>query len=207
MFFKPAFIVLGSFVAAALAQTTSWCDSASAICFQRYYDQDLGVSIAVAAPETDSGEFIMEVTAPSTFGWTGVALGESMLQNLMLVVWPNGNEVMVSPRISSDYENSPPAYTGDVKITMLPDSTVNNTMVKASFRCSGCTSWTGGSLDMDSSSVTLGYAVSTVVKVNPANSISGTLFVHNQQNFCNVDLSASKTSAYSSFLKRSLVRG
>jgi hypothetical protein len=71
----------------------------------------------------------------------------------------------------------------------------------------GCTSWTGGSLNLDSSSASFGYAVNTAVKVNPVNSISGTLFVHNQQNFANMNLAAAKTSSYTSQVKRSVIRG
>jgi len=207
MLFKSTFLTLGAFVTAALAQTSESCDSASGICFQQYYDQDLGITLGVAAPETDSDEFIMQIMAPPTFGYTGVTLGESMMNNLMLVVWPNGNDVMISPRMASDYANSPATYAGDVTITMLPDSMINSTIIKATFRCQGCTTWTGGSLDMDSSSFTFGYATNTVVKVNPIDSTSGSLFVHNQQDFATMDLAASKTSSYSSFVKRSLIRG
>lgn len=45
-----------------------------------------------------STEFIGEIVAPVANKWVGVALGGSMLQNLLLVAWPNGNQIVSSTR-------------------------------------------------------------------------------------------------------------
>ena len=63
-------------------------------------DQDFDVSLAVAAPEVDSDEFIVQITAPNTFGWAGLVLGDSFDDNMMLAAWPNGNTSVASCRMT-----------------------------------------------------------------------------------------------------------
>ena len=43
------------------------------------------------------GEFV----APLDAKWLGFSLGGAMLQNLLLVAWPNGNKIVASTRYVS----------------------------------------------------------------------------------------------------------
>jgi cellobiose dehydrogenase (acceptor) len=45
-----------------------------------------------------STEFIGEVVAPLSAAWIGVALGGAMNGDLLLVAWPNGNQIVSSTR-------------------------------------------------------------------------------------------------------------
>jgi hypothetical protein len=47
-----------------------------------------------------ANEFIMEISAPTYYGWTGCVLGDSMSKNLMLVTWTDGDKVVISPRMA-----------------------------------------------------------------------------------------------------------
>ena len=103
-----------------------------------------------------SNEYAFEIVAPASYGYTGVSMGGQMADSLLFVVWPNAGEVVFSTRwtswvfffrlwrmreandlIYSRGYIQPTAYAGPT-ITLLPDSTVNSTHIKASFRCQVC---------------------------------------------------------------------
>lgn len=48
-----------------------------------------------------ANEFIGEIVAPLDGKWAGVAPGGQMLQNLLLVAWPNGNSIVRSARYAT----------------------------------------------------------------------------------------------------------
>lgn len=54
----------------------------------------------IAIPDVAAAPFdmVFSITAPTGTGWAGFASGGSMLQNPLLVAWPNGGSVVVSPR-------------------------------------------------------------------------------------------------------------
>ena len=53
-------------------------------------------------PTTATGpeaqEFVGEIVAPVANQWVGIALGGQMAYDLLLVAWPNGNQINFSPR-------------------------------------------------------------------------------------------------------------
>lgn len=55
----------------------------------------------VFPPTTETNEtteFIGEIITPVSNEWVGLAFGGQMVDNLLLVLWPNGDEIMYSPR-------------------------------------------------------------------------------------------------------------
>ena len=50
---------------------------------------------------TTPNEFIGEIVAPIALKWAGVAPGGSMLKQLLLVAWPNGNDIVRSARYAT----------------------------------------------------------------------------------------------------------
>ena len=46
-------------------------------------------------------EFIGEVVAPATTQWIGIALGGAMLQDLLLMAWPNAGKIVSSTRFAT----------------------------------------------------------------------------------------------------------
>ena len=72
------------------------------ITFQGITDPTYNVTYGFVFPpltETnETTEFIGEIVTPVSNQWIGVALGGQMADDLLLVLWPNGDEIMYSPR-------------------------------------------------------------------------------------------------------------
>jgi len=92
-----------------------------------------------------------------------------MLNNPLIVAWLNDGKIVRSTRQATSYV-LPTAYNGPV-ITDLPYTTINSTHWKWVFRCQGCTTWSGGSLNTNGVSV-LAYAYSSTPVDDPSNANS-----------------------------------
>jgi cellobiose dehydrogenase (acceptor) len=101
----------------------------------------IGYSLPANAQTVDADEFIGLLECPITAngGWCGVSYGGSMNGDLLLLAYPEGDEVYTSFRWSLGWE-TPTLYTGDAKLTQI-SSSVNSTHFKLIYRCEGCTSW------------------------------------------------------------------
>ncbi|OLN94108.1 Cellobiose dehydrogenase 5 [Colletotrichum chlorophyti] len=125
---------------AAQSQSTS-CDSLGR-CFASYNTEG-GVTFGIAIPEGaisgQSYDAIIKITAPIEVGWAGLAWGGSMTYNPLTIVWPNGDDVIVSSRMAFGYF-TPPPY-GDAEYTILPGTVVNATHYSVTALCKGCTYW------------------------------------------------------------------
>lgn len=84
----------------ATAQNASpFTDEKTGIRFNGYQDAS-GYRFGLALPETPGTDFIGQIVAPvnSTGGWAGVSMSSSMTDSLLMVAWPNGDEVISSFR-------------------------------------------------------------------------------------------------------------
>lgn len=133
------------FVIPVLSQAGGqYVDPDNGIPFWGYTDPVHGMTLGYIFPPLDStgdlaNEFIGEIVAPRDAKWAGVSPGGQMLQNLLLVAWPNGNSIVRSARYATDYVQ-PVAMSGPV-LTDLPSSKVNSTHWKWVFRCQNCVTW------------------------------------------------------------------
>ncbi|KZS87660.1 cellobiose dehydrogenase [Sistotremastrum niveocremeum HHB9708] len=144
---RSLFAVLPLLGAALAQSSTSYTDSG--ITFQGLQEPTHGVNYGfVFPPTTATGataqEFIGEIVAPVNIKWAGLALGGQMANNLLIVAWPNNNQIVFSPRYATDYIQ-PVVYAGPTITTL--QSSVNSTYWKWIFRCQNCTTWQGGSLN------------------------------------------------------------
>ena len=61
-----------------------------------------GVTYGFVFPPTtetsESDEFIGEIITPVANKWVGLSFGGQMVNNLLMVFWPNGGEIIYSPR-------------------------------------------------------------------------------------------------------------
>lgn len=70
-------------------------------------DPTLDITVGIVLPPLSTGstpnstEFIAEIVAPVSYGWTGVSMGGQMANSLLFVTWPNGEDVVFSPRWTS----------------------------------------------------------------------------------------------------------
>lgn len=88
----------------ALAQAGGpYVDADNGITFYGYTEPAHGVTYGFVFPPLDqnSTEFIGEIVAPIAGAWAGVSPGGSMLNNLLLVAWPNAGKIVRSARFAT----------------------------------------------------------------------------------------------------------
>ncbi|KAH7926555.1 cytochrome domain of cellobiose dehydrogenase Hp3 Ph 7.5 [Leucogyrophana mollusca] len=159
-----SFIISGSVLGQS---SSSYTDPDNGITFEGYTDPVHNVTYGLVFPPLSqkSTEFIGEIVATSDAKWIGLALSGSMLGDLLVVGWPNGNDIVSTTRFASTY-GSPSPYAGPT-VTNLASTTVNDTHWKWVFRCQNCTTWTNGSIPV-SSEATLAWAYSNVAVAVPS---------------------------------------
>ncbi|KAI0647339.1 hypothetical protein C8Q79DRAFT_1009446 [Trametes meyenii] len=204
MAFKiAAAFALASTAVVSAQVASSYKDAASGITFQGISDPDLEMTIGIVLPPDAtpaSTEYLVNMVAPVSFGWSGISMGGQMSNSLLFTMWPDNSKIMLGPRWADDYV-LPQPYAGP-QITLLPSSKVNSTHINAIFRCQNCTAWDGGSLgsgDLDGTAV-IAYVTST--KTGPADpsDIDSTFQEHDNFAFFGVDLSQSHSSSYSQYI-------
>ncbi|KAI5801165.1 cellobiose dehydrogenase-like protein [Geopyxis carbonaria] len=164
MFFsKSTFLALAAGLGLASAQSSSaYTDADTSIAYQRFSTTSGGsFSFGIAFPTTPEEDFIGQIVrnVGPIDGWSGVSLGGGMTNNLLLVSWVNGEEIMSSFRFTAAYE-APTIYSGDAKATTMYSS-VNTTHFSWTFHCEGCVTWTDGGFDPTGSVAVMGYAISS----------------------------------------------
>jgi hypothetical protein len=124
------------------AQTTEpFTDPLTGIVFQRFFGARTSFGFGIALPENPTTDFIgqLDVPMPNGEGWAGISLQEDMVDPLLLVAWPNGNEVVTSFRIARNEDDSPPEVTGDFSIVQIPEGTVVTAdKMVFTFLCQNC---------------------------------------------------------------------
>ncbi|PBK76245.1 CBD9-like protein [Armillaria solidipes] len=149
---------------AAGQSASAYTDSTTGMTFQALQDSSTGFIFGIALPETIGTDFIGQMVFSLTdgAGWGGASFNGAMTESLLLVAWPNGDEVVTSFREATAY-STPPVYNGsDVTLSTIADGTyVNDTHLSLTFLCGGCI--TGDDLTFSSTdtSAVLGWAYST----------------------------------------------
>ncbi|KAI0599606.1 hypothetical protein F4775DRAFT_550650 [Biscogniauxia sp. FL1348] len=162
------FSILASALGASAAGQLNYTDSNTGISFSGYTDGK-GYTFGMALPEDPAKDFIAQIVAPITdgAGWAGIDMGVSMAEYLLIVAWPNGDEIMLSPRLASAYA-TPSVYTGDVTLSPIAKGTfVNSTHYSATFVCGGCITGGSDSFSTDSDLAVMAYAYSTSAVTDP----------------------------------------
>jgi len=109
------------------------------------------LNIPDSTASSNSGDIYLQITASTSYSWVAIGQGSSMLDSNMFIIYTDssGSNVTVSPRLGSGYEE--PKYTSDTKISILDGTGVSNGVMTANFKCSSCSSWSGGSMDFSDS--------------------------------------------------------
>ncbi|KAK6070571.1 fungal cellulose binding domain-containing protein [Seiridium cupressi] len=129
-----------------------------------------GVALPGDALTNDSTEYIGILRC--TAGWCGLSHGESgqMTQALLLVAWPNQDQVVTSFRFATGY-SLPEVYAGDAKLTQI-SSSVNGSTFEVIYRCENCYAWNQngqtGSVSTSSGFLVLGYALAQAAPATPS---------------------------------------
>lgn len=96
---KLSTLLVGGLASVATAQTSSpYTDAKSGITFS-YWAHTSGYFFGIALPANTTGntDFIATLGGKGT-GWSGVSLGGEMTNKLLLLAWPNGQNILGSFR-------------------------------------------------------------------------------------------------------------
>ena len=93
----------------------------------------------------------MQISAPTSYSWVGLGQGSQMSGSQIFVIYTNsgGNNVTLSPRLGSGHVM--PTYNSNAQAFLLDGSGVSNGQMTANIKCSSCSSWSGGSMDLTGS--------------------------------------------------------
>ena len=79
-----------------------YTDPGNGFVFDGITDPVYGVGYGIVLPQAStSTEFIGEIVAPIGAKWIGWALGGAMIGDLLIVAWPNGNNIVASTRYAT----------------------------------------------------------------------------------------------------------
>ncbi|PIL27426.1 hypothetical protein GSI_10574 [Ganoderma sinense ZZ0214-1] len=200
MTLKRSLLSLLPILGSALAQVAApYTDPGNGFVFDGVTDAVYGVQYGIVLPQADtSTEFIGEIVAPIAAKWIGLAFGGAMIGDLLLVAWPNGNEIVASTRYATAYAQ-PTAYDGPI-LTTLPSSSVNSTHWKYVYRCQNCTSWEGGGGISPTGTGVFAWAYSSVGVDDPSD-INSTFQEHTDFGFYGINFPDAQNSNYQNYLQ------
>ena len=106
----------------AAAPAAKYCDASTTICYSEWWSPEK-IAFRVAIPDTaTAGNFdvLLQIAAPKTVGWAGIAWGGVMTNNPLTLGWANGDKTVVSSRsarsVSLCWRQSRP---GERPVTLL----------------------------------------------------------------------------------------
>ena len=177
--------------------TLNYTDATTGISFSGYTNGK-GFSFGMALPETPEKDAVMQLVGPLTDGggWASFDFGVSMRNKLLIVAWPNGKDVVLSPRIATGYTN-PTVYTkNDIKLSPIPKGTfVNSTHYSATFLCGGCITGDEDTFKPTDETGVFAYAVANTAVATPADPASALTF-HSSFSGFGMSLADAKSADY-----------
>ncbi|MCJ1285565.1 hypothetical protein MMC26_004906, partial [Xylographa opegraphella] len=175
------------FLSAGLA-----CGLAGLACAQvQNYTAQPGVHYSVNVPSASassgSGDFFIQIQAPSSMQWVGLGQGGQMRGSNMFIIYSNsdGHNITLSPRLGAG--NFQPDFNSAAQVSLLEGSGIANGVMTANIRCTSCASWNGGSMSFSDASSSWIWAVKSG-SVIASNSPSANLQQHDAMNSFNFDL-------------------
>ncbi|KAH8726946.1 hypothetical protein GQ44DRAFT_612935 [Phaeosphaeriaceae sp. PMI808] len=154
-------------------------------------------------PSGQSYDIVLQVVAPNSLGWVGLAWGGSMIRNPLTVSYPNNQKPTVSSRWATGH-STPSSYSGATYTYLSKGNKSNGTHWQFTAKCTGCTSFTGssGPVRIDpKESKRLGYACSAAKVSSPGSNTSG-IPVHDVYNYFVHDFSAGANSNFAALLQK-----
>jgi len=158
--------------------------SAQAGFSQSSFGLQLILSIPEEAAKSQSGDIFFNVTAPAS-GWSAVGMGASMDGSLVFIIWPSGNDVVVSSRIA--HGHTLPTYYEDAGVKVLDGSKVEGGVMTAVFSCSNCWSWSSGEIGITNSRRPWIYSQNTQTSVT-SSSVRASFVQHTDMGTTTVDM-------------------
>ncbi|KAI9788264.1 MAG: hypothetical protein M1816_007030 [Peltula sp. TS41687] len=142
-----------------LAQNTKVCPAnGGGVCYQ--------VNIPARTANGGDGDIFFQISGPSSMQWVALGTGRRMIGANMFVLYTSANNdnVTLSPRLATAYAE--PRFNQQAQVTLLDGSGISDGMMTANVRCSNCQSWSGGTLNVKSSSSDWVWAARTGASIN-----------------------------------------
>ncbi|PVH75345.1 hypothetical protein DL98DRAFT_644267 [Cadophora sp. DSE1049] len=174
--------------------STPFTDTATGITFQQVNSG--AYSFGIALPETASTDFIGRISATGAAGWAGISLKGPMSGSLMVVAWPNVDQVVASLRLATGYSN-PGVFTGSASLKPIRTGTsFDGSTYTYTFLCEGCVQTDGSTFAADASTATLGWGLANASPASPADSSSTLGFHAGGFGLFGVDMAAARSSSF-----------
>ncbi|ORX94208.1 hypothetical protein BCR34DRAFT_226654 [Clohesyomyces aquaticus] len=181
---------------AALAQAPApYTDAKSGITFNTFTDTKTGYFFGLALPANSTGtDFIATIGGKGT-GWSGVSLGGDMKNKLLIVAWPNGQNILSSFRKTAQF-GSPAVATGAFTQSTIANGTyVNSTHWTYTFLCSKCITTDKTTFGAADTTVSLGYALNSVAPTQKTSAASA-INKHSTEGKYTTDLSKARSANF-----------
>jgi hypothetical protein len=196
-------LALGSSVQAAPANDVAarqagvkYCDPVSTICYSEWISPEK-IAFRTAIPEnaTATADFdvLVQIQAPKSVGWAGIAWGGTMVNNPLTVAWPNAQTVVVSSRRATA-RTYPQPWTG-ATYTVLGGTVSNSTHWTVNFLAKGVSNLGSSRLNPSSTAASIAYGQSYQAPSSPADPASR-FGIHNSRGKFSHNLALGKISNF-----------
>ncbi|OTA82158.1 putative iron reductase domain protein [Hypoxylon sp. CO27-5] len=164
--------------------------------------------IAIPSPVTAGQPYdaVVQVVAPVSAGWVGLAWGGSMTNNPLLLGWLNGASGVTSVRRATSH-TAPAIYSGATAQVLRKGTKSNSTHWQFTAKCTGCTTFTTTGTTTKSLNPTgsnrLAFAYAKTKPSQPS-SPSSPINVHDLFNYWDHDFSVAGNAQFQDLVDRNL---
>ncbi|KAL0471185.1 hypothetical protein QR685DRAFT_442051 [Neurospora intermedia] len=181
--------------------SAKYCDASTHICYSEFISPEK-IAYRFAIPDNaTAGNFdiLLQIVAPKTVGWAGLAWGGTMVNNPLLVSWPYQSTIIVSSRKAS--ARTYPQVSNDVTYKVLAGSGTNATHWTLNALAQGASAWGTTKLDPSSNAVPFAYAQSASPPTNPADAASR-FSMHQSKGRWSHDLASGRIANFASAVEQ-----
>jgi hypothetical protein len=144
------------------------------------------INIPADTASKGTGTVYFQIQAPASYQWIGLGQGDEMEgANIFIMYAASGSNITLSPRLGlGSFE---PNYNPSAQVSLLEGTGISNNVMTANVRCDSCISWSGGSMDVKSTSSNWIWAIKSGSAVD-STSVSADLTQHDTMGAVAVDL-------------------
>ncbi|KAI2746649.1 hypothetical protein DTO013E5_150 [Penicillium roqueforti] len=149
---RPEVVILLGHLFHSIALASAVSDSTTTSIFNLPLSQNQANFIFAINIPDGSTDLYFHMSGPTDYSWIAVGTGNEMKDSLMFVIYSkaNGENITFSPRLSSGEQE--PVYSSSIKVDILNGTGISDNVMTVNARCSNCTQWETGSLDLKSTS-------------------------------------------------------
>ncbi|EXJ76840.1 hypothetical protein A1O3_10485 [Capronia epimyces CBS 606.96] len=157
-------------------------------------DPNDNITVAVNVPSNSSDSLFFHFSAPAGQTWAAFGLGGQMKGALIFVTYAakDGKNITLSPRLGTGHVM--PQHTTSVQVDVLAGSGIVNGSFVINAKCTGCRSWSGGSVNTASTSQNMIWAVGPTGNLQ-SNDVAASISQHEGYDVFNLDFKSATGTA------------